>query len=790
MKKLLPMILTLSVGVLVIAGSLRAEVTATQVRDAIARAVEDLKGRQTKPAGSWGDVPGQPGGLTALATLALLSCGESADSPAVKASLQYLESLGNPQMVYATSLQTMVFCAANPQRYRARIAENVAWLERAQFTQGNRAGSWGYSERQGNGDNSNAQFALLALYEAERVGVAVNEQVWRRAIEYWKAGQNRDGSWSYTPGEGPTGSMTCAGIASLVIASGRVATNDARVVDGQVQCCGASDEDDTSERIAKGLEWMGRHFRANANPGPNVGGPLGTTWLYYYLYGVERVGRLTGQRYFFGPAASGGAPRDWYREGAEFLVKQQDELQGYWRGMGVAEANPVIATSLALLFLSKGRRPVVISRLRYDEESTLEAHRGGIPNLTRRLEQRWKRDLTQQTIELGAASLEDLLQSPVLFISGRNRMPQDAGARERLKQYVAQGGFLFVEACQGHGCRGDAFDEDFRRWIRESFPDSTLRLLPPDHPVWFAEQPVDARYVRPLYGLDSCCRTGIVYCPETLSCYWNLAPLDRPAREPEPIQAEIEAVLRVGENVVTYATNRELKDKLDRPQINLARAKQEVRRGAVFIPKLSHGGGADEAANAWPNLLKYFSQQTELDVIPETRLIAASDENLSDFPLVFMHGRRAFRFNPTERDGLREYLKRGGFLFADSICAQNAFSDSFRQEMKMMFPDSRLVRIPTNHPLFTEELRGFDVRSVMLRDPQSRVGDDPLVARMVKSEPWLEALEIDGRFAVIFSPYDVSCSLENQASLDCKGYQKTDAAKIAVNVLLYALQNP
>jgi hypothetical protein len=71
MKKLLPMILTLSVGVLVITGSLRAEVTATQVRDAIARAVDDLKGRQTKPAGSWGDVPGQPGGLTALATLAL-----------------------------------------------------------------------------------------------------------------------------------------------------------------------------------------------------------------------------------------------------------------------------------------------------------------------------------------------------------------------------------------------------------------------------------------------------------------------------------------------------------------------------------------------------------------------------------------------------------------------------------------------------------------------------------------------------------------------------------------------
>lgn len=106
----------------------------------------------------------------------------------------------------------------------------------------------------------------------------------------------------------------------------------------------------------------------------------------------------------------------------------------------------------------------------------------------------------------------------------------------------------------------------------------------------------------------------------------------------------------------------------------------------------------------------------------------------------------------------------------------------------MMFPESRLVRIGANHPLLSNQLRGFDISSVTLRDPQSRVGDDPLVARQVKTEPWLEALEIDGRLAVVFSPYDVSCALENQTSLDCKGYIKADAAKIAVNVLLYALQ--
>ena len=40
--------------------------------------------------------------------------------------------------------------------------------------------------------------------------------------------------------------------------------------------------------------------------------------------GMERAGRLTGQRFF--------GDHDWYREGAEELVHTQDKLQGFWRG--------------------------------------------------------------------------------------------------------------------------------------------------------------------------------------------------------------------------------------------------------------------------------------------------------------------------------------------------------------------------------------------------------------------------------------------------------------------------
>ena len=71
--------------------------------------------------------------------------------------------------------------------------------------------------------------------------------------------------------------------------------------------------------------------------------------------------------------------------------------------------------------------------------------------------------------------------------------------------------------------------------------------------------------------------------------------------------------------------------------------------------------------------------------------------------------------------------------------------------------------------MFTDEFRGFNLPSVTLRDPQIRAGDDPLTAKLVKTTPLLEGLEIDGRIAVILSPYDISCALEKGATHGLQG---------------------
>jgi hypothetical protein len=752
----------------------RGDVSSDEVRRSIRHAIDFLISKQN-PTGNWPGHPGQPGGLTSLCVLSLVNAGERPDSPAVSKAAGYLRNLKMPERVYAVAVQTMAFAAIDPDRDRPLIRRNADWLIAAQIAAGPDRGGWGYGAASGRADNSNTQFAMLALHEAERVGVSVRMSAWEASQEFWLNQQNQDGSWSYfkgrppqLPSQQPSGSMTCAGVASLIIASGKTNKGSATITGDTVRCCGVNVSDDAVER---GINWLGRKFSVDTNPG--IG-----QYALYYLYGVERVGRLSGRRFL--------GPHDWYRAGAQKLLNMQDKLSGYWRGTGHSESNPLISTSFALLFLSKGLRPVAVSKLKYgdprDANHPWDPHPGGVHQLTRHLEQSWRRSLTWQTIDVEAAGVNDLLQTPVLMISGRDGFRLSDQQIQRLREYVLQGGFIFVE----QSCSGEQFDRDFRAAVAQMFPESSLRLLPPDHPVWFAESKVDPKYLPHIYGVDACCRTSIVYVPRDLTCHWQLARSGRMADYPAKVRGEIEAALKIGSNIVAYATNREFKDKLARPQTRVALQTEALDRGMLRVPKLAHTGGADDAPNALANLVAATRSQLQMrvDVTPE--LLPPTAEGLADHPIVFMHGRRAFRFSLTQRKALAEYLQQGGLVFADSICASKAFADSFRREIRALFPEAELTRLPASHPMFTKRYRGYDVTSVTVRDPQG--GAEALKARLVKTSPQLEVLEIDGRIAVIFSPHDLSCALENTTSLECKSYIREDAVRIGVNVILFALQ--
>ena len=754
-----------------------APLNAAKVRKSIKRAIQYLKENQSAD-GSW-DEFNFAGDTTALCTLALLNSEELPpdpykNSPHIKNALEYLADIP-ASVTYVVSLRIMAMATADPKgkKYRRLIEEDVKWLVDSQMKKAVPSkGSWNYGHLRGQGDSSNSQFAILALHEASKIGIKVPEETWKLALDYWgNCYHARSGGFSYYAARNdPKGSMTCAGISSVIIAEENLA-DVAELINGDyANCC---NKNKIEEVIDAAFGWLTRHYTVQANP-LNLRADPNTR--LYYLYGLERAGRLAGRRFV--------GPNDWYRDGAKQLLKTQHPHNDYWQTPGgQGEKDPLVATSFALLFLSKGKRPVVIGK--YDHGAAdWDLHPKGVHYLTRRLEKVWSVKLNWQTVKSENATVDDLLEAPVLFMSGRDIIQLNRTQKDNLKKYLENGGFLFAEACQGDGCGNDAkFHQAFVRLMQELFPDSQLEALPLNHPIWNSHYPIVGNKERPLLGLQACCRTSVVYCRSNLSCYWNL---DRPAILDDPnvsnnLKKRVEYCSKLGVNVMAYATDRaNLRDKGETPK--LVEQNQQLLADRVLVfPKLQHSGGDDDAPNAWRNVLRNV-EQLGLEIKMEKKMVQADIKSLADHPFIFLHGRTRFTFTKEQREALRKHLDFGGFIFADSICTSEEFTDSFRREMSLILGNKPLVPIDPNHEIWTNPAFGYNIDRVTLRT-KTKGGS----FREEAARPQLEGAEIDGRLAVVFSPLDLSCALENTAKSQCTGYTHQDSLRICTNVVLYSL---
>jgi len=165
--------------------------------------------------------------------------------------------------------------------------------------------------------------------------------------------------------------------------------------------------------------------------------------------------------------------------------------------------------------------------------------------------------------------------------------------------------------------------------------------------------------------------------------------------------------------------------------------------------------------------------------------VPATDEALRLYPIAYMHGRKNFAFNQAERDGLRGYVENGGVLIADACCGSTQFDASFRDMIAQTF-GKPLEKIPLTHELYNMQQLGHDVRRVSRRIPTTTQAGSLSVEESV-GEPILEGIKINDRYVVIYSKYDISCALEQQNTQTCAGYSRLDAARIATNMVVYAL---
>lgn len=763
-----------------------------RVKSALKNGCEYLR-RAQNPDGSWGGTSEQFSefrvGFTSLALLALINSDIPVQAEHVQRGLEYLRANGEANLssrgVYEGSLMLMALCAAEQyERDIDRIRRLAFMLERTQCTNGTNSGLWGYGlvglggQPGSNGeDRSNGQFAVLALRDAVYAGVEIDRSVWQRTHDHWLQFQDRSGGWGYNPGDAPRGSMTAAGLSTLAITS-RMLQDDSDVdASGRPDCCVLHPPEDAFER---GRKWMESNFSVTTNVGAGQ-------WHYYYLYGLERAGRLSGVRFF--------GEHDWYRAGARYLVSAQ-QADGHWATRRGQSHDRTLSTSYALMFLSKGLSRVVVNKLDYTSTAGREDVRGDwnrhpldVTNLIDLIDGSpgWPPRLTSQVLSLSRLSAQnaliDMNQAPVLYISGKDAPPLTDEHIKWLRDYVDEGGFIFAMA----NCQGGSFDQGFREIVSRMFPqgDASLQRLQADHPVFRSEYLLNSDNIE-LHGVDFGCRTAIIYSPQDYACLWQKWMHHAPRQRHENLTSSIIRGTRVGVNVLAYATGREPPEKLNDAMTRKKDNEARIQRGLLEIAQLRYEGTWDIAPKALTNLLQGLNETVGMAVSSERRTIPITLPELTRFPIAYMHGRYRFQLQPQERDALRDYLSRGAVLFADACCGSDRFDQSFRDLMKQMYPDNPLKPIPRDHELFTEAI-GHRIDQVQRRMQIPGERTASLQTRIETGPPVLEGIEIDGRYVVIYSRYDISCALENQASLACDGYVEQDAMRLAINIVLYAM---
>jgi squalene-hopene/tetraprenyl-beta-curcumene cyclase len=337
----------------------------------IDKAVAFLKKSQNED-GSWGKEP-QNRGVTGIVVTGLLGNDFRAGDAPVARGVAFIETLinkkdghiaGNDAKVqlinYTTSINIMALTAAGKDKYRAAIGNAAKYLKEYQWdeargktSESDYYGGAGYAGDKSRPDLSNTAFFLEALKDA---GFDKDDPTFRKALVFvsrcqnyksehntapWAA-KNNDGSFIYTganggenrrtDGEGVKtdmggyGSMTYAGVKSMIY-------------------CGVGKDD---PRMKKALEWIGKNYTLDANPGmPEQNSQRG---LYYYYHTFAKCMDALGEDTF---TDANGVKHDWRADLIAALAKRQ-KPDGSWANDNDRwmEGDPNLVTGYCLMALS------------------------------------------------------------------------------------------------------------------------------------------------------------------------------------------------------------------------------------------------------------------------------------------------------------------------------------------------------------------------------------------------------------------------------------------------------
>ncbi len=196
--------------------------------------------------------------------------------------------------------------------------------------------------------------------------------------------------------------------------------------------------------------------------------------------------------------------------------------------------------------------------------------------------------------------------------------------------------------------------------------------------------------------------------------------------------------------------------------------------GGIDIVRLKYGGGGDwyNDPDEETNLLKEFAARTGTDVSADKVSLAAGDDELFSHPFLFLTGHGEIRFTSREVERLRLYVRSGGFIYADDDFGMD---QSFRREMRRVFPDAPLVELPHDHPIFSCV---YDFSKGL-----------PKIHEHQPGSPQAFGIFCQNRLAVFYT-YNTNISDGWMDAHSDPTDKREQAFKMGVNILWYALTRP
>jgi hypothetical protein len=583
------------------------------------------------------------------------------------------------------------------------------------------------------------------MWAAEQAGAEVPTKFWEIQDQVWRKTQNQDGGWEYN-GDGPsTATMTAAGVATLFI------TQD-YLLDLKRDCQGNV----FNQNIEMGLGWLDRHINQLLSGGS-----------YYGMYGVERIGVASGRRYF-------GA-LDWYQVGSESLVKSQ-KPDGAWGDENEHDnARKVPNTCFALYFLTRGRAPVLMSKLEY--ASTARQGKDGpwnqrprdLANFSRWMTRNLDNKFTNWQVVNLKVQAEELHDAPILYIAGNEPLAFTDPELNKLREFAEQGGLILGNA----DCSNGKFTTGFRALARKLFPRYEFRDLEANHVILVGQQFPAAKWKKKMriQGLSNGVRELMVIAPaEDLSKAWQTRS-DKTKEE----------LFQLGSNLYLYTVKENLGRTKGDTYIVTDTGKGKPER-TIKVARLMVGDNPDPEPGGWrrlANVLKNTSFAT-LAVEP----VKPGEGKLAGYKVAHWTGTtKAVKLQPKAKEELLGFLNGGGTLLVDAAGASSDFLDGSIDALvdalgRDVVGKQLTQPLPPGHALYT--MQGVQIEKFGYRNyARGRV-----VGKL--STPRLAAIEIGGRPAVFFSREDLSGGLVGQPVDGIIGYDPDTAAAIVRNVLVYA----